>query len=335
MVRIAIEATGCDKGFTEILEGAKRAKRKSRSLELVLVAGEDRLPESFELGDVELERTKYTYDFNKKEKNRESSIYRTIELHKNERVDCAIAPGDTVGAILYSIRLLRKLLNVSRPAIATHWPFNNVLIDSGANVDCSPEDLLQFAVMGKVYSENYLGVRNPLIGIMSNGEEDYKGTNLTKQSKNLISKLGGNGYNVSEKYFEGDVVGNLNGGWVCVTDGLTGNVALKVAEISLRKAYEIIKENMMNQNSILKAFAYIGTYKALSSIRKKIDYKNYAVAPLLGVNGNVMICHGRSDAETIANAILITEKYLKCRINEKLEEEIAKCGMISKERLAD
>ncbi len=329
MTRIAIEATGCDKGFSEVLEGAKKALSRDSSLELILVAGKDRLPRNYSLPKgITLELTNYNYNSEDKNKRKESSIYKAIEIHKNGGVEAVIAPGDTRGAVFYAVELLGLMPNVLSPAIPTHWPRTNVLIDSGANAECKPENLFQFALMGRVYSEAYLKVKDPLIGILTNGKERSKGNRFVMRSRVLIEKLKDKGYNISDEYFEGDFVDDLDAGKVAVVDGHTGNIVLKTAEATIKKSFTYILEEIKKQPRVLQAFAYIGLSKPIQKIKKELRYEEYSTAPLLGVNGNVMMAHGKSNTEAISKAIEITNRYLGCNVNKRLEGEMLKYGKI-------
>jgi len=329
MTRIAIEATGCDKGFGTVLEGARKAIERNGDLELVLVAGKDKLNGHSPLPEgISLELAEYTYDSNNKGQRAESSIYHAIRIHKSGVVDAVIAPGDTRGTIMASCKLLGLMPNVLSPAIPTHWPRTNVLIDSGANIECKPENMFQFAIMGKVYSENYLGVGRPLIGVLTNGVEGSKGNRLIRKSRRLIDKLKNNGYGISENYFEGDFIKDLDAGRVVVTDGHTGNIVLKIAEEAIKTSFGCLYEETRKQHLILQLFAKIGMHVPIKNIKQQLHYENYAVAPLLGVRGNILISHGKSDEKAIANAVELTQKYLKCNVNSKLEEEMMMYGKV-------
>jgi len=332
MVRIAIEATGCDKGFSIALEGARGALQEDSGLEPVLVAGKDRLPEEYsnlkEIDGIALELAEYTYNSkDSKDKQFKSSIFRAAEMHKNGEVVAFIDSGDTRGTIVSAGRILGLMNHVLAPAIPSHWPRNNVLIDSGANPESTPENLMQSAIMGHVYSKYLLGVDKPLIGIISNGKERNKGNRFIRESRRLIEDRLGE-YNLSEFYFEGDCVTELNGGQVRVTDGHSGNEILKTAEGCLVTSFTVLFEKIKNQGFLRRCAAKYALGKPLKEMRRELNYENYAVGPLLGVNGNVMVSHGKSSPEAIASAIKITKAYLGKNINERLGEEIEKYGVV-------
>lgn len=337
MTRIAIEATGCDEGFVTVLEGSKKALEKNKNLELILVAGKDKLdklPEEYDIPkEISLELTENTYNPENESIQKDTSIQRAVEMHKSGDAEAVIAPGDTKSAFVYSMKLLRKIPGVERSAIAVCFIFDNVLIDAGANVDCRPEFFPQFAVMGYALSKNYLKVEEPLIGLLANGKEKSKGNELIKASRHLVEKLRDKGYKISESYFEPNLIKDRSGGKIFVTDGFNGNSVLKTGEVFSELGPELLKEEIDKEPWYKRALTYSLLRKPYERLKQKIDYRSYAVAPLLGLNGNVMISHGRSDAEAIKNAILATEKYLRCNINEKLEEEIARCGNLNLRRV--
>jgi phosphate acyltransferase len=345
MARIAIEATGGDGGFEVVLAGAKKALSSNPGLELVLVAGEDKLRQNNEiesklklieegaegnkylLEGIFIETSFCTYDSHKNSNERvKSSIYKAIKMHKFGEVGAVIAPGDTRGAVFYAGKILELIPGVRDPAIPTHWPHRNVLIDSGANSRSTPLNLYQSAIMGHVFSKYYLGVENPLIGLLTNGTEDKKGNQFIHESRREIRKLKGQGYNIlSNNFFEGDWFYDFNAGRVCVTDGHTGNIVLKTAETAIKVVLQMLKEKIMEESWIVQAEAK-RILKRPTEKLKLMSYESYAAAPLLGVNGNVMICHGKSDAKAIENAIYLTDNYIQHPVNEKLIEEINRYG---------
>jgi len=324
-IRIAIEATGADKGFHEVLEGARKAYEKDNGLEIILVGGEDRIAENWVPGYLNLEVADYTYFSGKEVKGKVSSIQKAIEMHRNAEVEAVIAPGDTKGAVLYGTKILRRVEGIKMPAIAAHLPFNNVLIDAGANLQSKPRHLFQNAIMGNVFARHYLGVESPLISLVSVGHELRKGDELILESRKLIEGLKGKeGYNIHDFHFEGSCVKSLYGGEVRITDGKSGNIMLKEGEGIIEAMIDFLKKQYKGMNWMRKALLALSMRKDYNNMKKNFDWKEYAVCPLLGVEGNVMICHGKSDSDTIANAILLTKKYLGCGINERIREEISK-----------
>ena len=328
-MRIAIEATGSDGGFETILNGIKLALKNGSKSELVLVAGKDKLPLNYKLPtNILLIETNFTYDSNVKPNQVGSSICEAIEMHGNNEFDAVIAPGDTRGAVRFGYKILGLMPNVLSPAIPIHWPMNNVMLDSGANIECRPENLYQFAIMGNVFSKHYLGVESPLISVITNGIERQKGSRTTKKAKRLIDKLDKYEFNISEGFFEGTSYQDKNAGIVGVIGGEGGNIALKIAETAFKIPLQIFKEEFMKQNFLKKAIGYWAMRKPFKKLKQSCDPKEYATAPLLGVNGNIMICHGGSDVETIANAVRVTEKYLQANVKDRLGEDMIKYGEV-------
>jgi len=332
MTRIAIEATGCDKGFPAVLEGTRIAMREDPGLEPVLVAGKNKLPEKYRnLKKIEtnytnreicLELTENTFNPEVEEFQKNTSIQRAIEMHSSREVEAVVVPGGTKPAVIYSVRLLRKLPGVERPALAVPFLFDNVLVDAGVNEDCTSKYLLQFAVMGQVFSKHYLKVESPLIGLLSNGTESPKGNDLVKASRPLIERLGEKEYNISSRYFEPYDMKDRAGGKVFVVDGFTGNEVLKTGETFSELGAELLKEEIAKELWLNRVLIKLLLRKPYGRLKEKIDYQNYAAFPLLGINGKVMIAHGRSDERAIGNAIIATGKYLKRDINTFLARAI-------------
>jgi len=210
------------------------------------------------------------------------------------------------------------LEGVDRPAIATIHPTikgSTVLIDSGGNVDCKPFHLVQFALMGDAYAKYILNKDQPRIGVLSNGEEEGKGNELTREVHEILSK--------TDLNYIGYVEGNdLNRGEVdvIVCDGFVGNVVLKISEGLWETISSILKWEA--KDNIRAKVAYFLMSRAMRRLSKKMDYSEYGGAPLLGINGNCVISHGHSNAKAIMNAILLAQSLAKNKLNEHLSLEI-------------
>jgi len=207
---------------------------------------------------------------------------------------------------------------VERPAIATMHPTpkgSTVLIDSGGNVDCKPIHLVQFAIMGDAYAKCILGKKEPRIGVLSNGEEEGKGNDLTREVHSILSETPINYVG----YVEGR---DLNSGKVdvMVCDGFVGNVALKISEGLWETIHAILKWEA--RDNLRAKVAYFLMGRALRRLEKRIDYSETGGAPLLGINGNCVICHGSSNGKAIMNAIHLAANLAKNRLNEYLIQEI-------------
>jgi glycerol-3-phosphate acyltransferase PlsX len=214
---------------------------------------------------------------------------------------------------------LGRLRGILRPAIATVIPTTtgfSVLLDAGANVDCKPKHLLQFAIMGHVYAKKLLGKQNPKVGLLNIGEEKEKGNALTSRTFDLLAS--------SSLNFVGNVEGRdiVNGRCdVVVCDGFVGNVVLKFGE-SL--AEMILKElrSVLTKHLLLR-FATLISNSPFKDLKRRVDYTEYGGAPLLGVNGVCIISHGNSTSKAIRNAIQVARKFVRRKVNESLERDIA------------
>jgi len=333
MTITAIEATGCDGGFSVVLEGALKYKQKNKTPDLILVAGKDRLPKEFlnvdEVNGIHIEKTEFTYHPGDNINNKKSSICRALEMHKSGEADNIIAPGDTGASVFYSFRTFNRIEGF-RPAIACNFS-GSVLIDVGANKECKPKHYKQFAIMGSVFSKNYLKIENPLVGIVTNGTELWKGDDLARESRPLIEELRQKGYNITEGFFEPNIFrdsdhAGFRKGLVGVTNGIFGNGILKSAETAFEIFGDIFKDEFKKEPIYNQIIAGHTLKRMGARIKQRIDYRSIATAPLMGIDGYVMICHGRSDAEAIEKAIEISKRYLDCGINTLLREEIQRCS---------
>lgn len=246
-----------------------------------------------------------------------------IDLVKNGMADAFVTAGNTGGALTTAFYRLGTIQGVERPALTTLFPVRNgfcVVLDIGANPDCKPEYLYQFAIMGTIYAEKVLGKRNPRLGLLSNGEESGKGNQLIKDTLPLLQTSGLN--------FIGNVEGKeLFGGEadVVVTDGFTGNVLLKSSEAVAKLIIDTLREELMS-NLWTKTGALLAK-PAFSRIRRMLDPAEVGAAPLLGVNGLVFIGHGRSDAYALVNGIRIARQAVAAglldAIRVGIEERLA------------
>lgn len=249
-------------------------------------------------------------------KKRESSIAIGIRLLKNRDVDAMMSAGNTGAMVAYATLRLGMLKGVKRPGIAVLYHSLSgacTIIDVGANIHCKPIHLYHYGLMAANYMRCVLGIENPRIALINIGEEDEKGTSLLKETRNL--------FDGSSLNFIGNIEGqDLFSGKcdVLVCDGFVGNVILKTSEGLAAYVYNALRNDMEQRadSSVEKKDLLMGFLKDTYS---KLDYSEYGGAPLLGVNGNVYICHGRSDAKTIANAI----RFARRSIENKLIDNIA------------
>jgi phosphate acyltransferase len=254
-------------------------------------------------------------------KKRDSSMAVAIRLHKEGLVDAVISAGNTGAVMANAVFTLGRLPGVSRPAIAALLPNrferSTLLLDVGANVDVRPDHILQFALMGASYAEDILKIKSPRVGLLSIGEESIKGNELTASSHELLSRG-------QLLQFVGNVEGRdiLEGTCdVVVCDGFIGNIILKFAE-SMKGFLESRVRKQINSNLFSKAGAILmGPF--LRRMRRVFDYSEYGGAPLLGINGNCVISHGKSSAKAINNAVKIAVEMIRTDAKGHIERRIA------------
>ena len=256
-------------------------------------------------------------------RKRDSSLVRAIGLVREGLADAVISPGNTGALVAGSLRL-HRLDGVERPALAARMPSRTgdfVLIDAGASPVCEPLHLAQFAVMGDVYAREILGLPRPRVGILSNGSEESKGTELTRESARLCGRLGLNfiGYVEGFDLFD-DAVD------VVVTDGFTGNIVLKTAE-SLGYAIKDLLKAEITASPWRKLGALLAR-GAFLKLKQRMDPEVYGGAVLLGLNGIVIKTHGSSRARAIANAIRVAADEIRHDVNRKLGLEIARANQL-------
>ncbi len=328
-MRIAVDAMGGDHAPREIVRGAVDAARRLEGVTQILLVGiEDAVrAELSELSSIpskiEVVHASEVVDMDEKpvealRRKKDSSIARAVDLVKKGDADAVVSAGNT-GAVMVSATLrLRKLEAVERPAIATVMPTRNrpfVLLDAGANTDCTPKFLAQFGVMGQVYSRLILGQENPIVGLLSIGGEEVKGNDMTRETFKLLSDSGLNfrGNVEGHDLFEGETD-------VVVCDGFVGNVVLKTAEsVSMAIGHWLKKEFKKNPIRMLGAVLLGG---ALRTMKKKLDPESYGGAPLLGVNGVCIITHGSSSARAIYHAIRVAKDSVVGHLNDAIVEKI-------------
>lgn len=252
-------------------------------------------------------------------KDAQNSMAVGLDMVKRGEADAFVTAGNTGAAMVTSLFRLGRLRGVDRPALAPVFPTATgtcIILDIGANPDCKPENLLQFGIMGSVYAERVRGVKNPRVGLISNGEEAGKGSELVKGAYPLLANSGLN--------FIGNVEGKeIFGGHVdvAVTDGFTGNVLLKSTEAVAKLLIEKIREAIKGGGPL----ALIGgllVKPAMGKVKKLLDPSEEGAAPLLGVNGLVFIGHGRSDALAIKNAIRVAKEAAESKVLEAMKSAI-------------
>jgi glycerol-3-phosphate acyltransferase PlsX len=254
-------------------------------------------------------------------KEAQNSMAVAIDLVKNGEADAFVSAGNTGAAMVTSLFRLGRLKGINRPALAPVFPTATgscVVMDVGANPDCKPRNLVEFAILGSVYAEKLRGVTKPKVGIISNGEEAGKGSSLVRETYPLLEEANIN--------FIGNVEGKgvINGDVdVAVTDGFTGNVMLKAVEAVAKLILMKIKEAIMNGGFLAKIGGLL-LKPALGAVKDLLDPSDVGAAPLLGINGLVFIGHGSSDANAIKNAIRVAKEAVEADVLNSMREAIGK-----------
>ena len=326
-MKIALDAVGGDHGPAPCVEGALQAVN-AFDVEVILVGDETTLKQECERQSARDPRLTVRHASQVVEmhespaavarKKRDSSIWVATELVKSGEASAVVSPGNTGASMVASFFVLGLMKGVERPAIATSLPTLSgeaIMLDVGANVDCTAEHLKQFAVMGNEYGKHLLGKTNPRVGLLSIGEEDSKGNEVTKEAFKLLK---GSSMNFVGNVEGRDVYSGIADIVVC--DGFIGNVALKISE----GVAEMIKRLLLKEISghFLGRLAYPLIAGPLANLKRKIDYAEFGGAPLLGVNGITMICHGRSSAKAIKNAIRRAKGMAEGGVRELIQRDI-------------
>lgn len=328
-MRIALDAMGSDFGPPSLVAGAVMALREYNHIRrLYLVGDQPQIETELEKHRCTDPRIEIVHSTQVVEMNdtawsavrrkKDSSVSRAVDLVKHDRADAIVSAGHTGAAVAASIVKLRTLEGIDRPGIAAMLPtqFNVfVLIDAGANIDARPEHLLQYAIMGSVYSRHVLGYNHPTVGLISLGEEDVKGTELTKEVFKML------------KQSDLNFVGNIEGRHlfedpveVVVCDGFVGNVILKTSESIAVAIFKWLKQEL-TRTPVRKAGAFLAR-DAFLAIKDKTNYEEYGGSPLLGVNGICIIAHGASTPLAIKNALRVAAESIEHRVNPHIIEEV-------------
>jgi glycerol-3-phosphate acyltransferase PlsX len=329
-MRVAVDVMGGDHGCGVVIEGAKRALEANPHIEtLFLVGNKADIHAALPAGGFRDHRVKVVHasemlTMDDKpvaaiRKKKDASIVRAMELVKDKHADAVVSLGNTGGIFAAATFKLGRLTGVERGGIATLIPTQNrffVLLDAGANVECKPLHLAQFAVMGSAYFRQMFNCARPRVGILSNGTEDTKGNELSLAAFKLCKHLDLN--------FIGNVEGhdlfaeNVD---VVVCDGFVGNIVLKTIE-SLAVAMFTMLKHELKASTRRKLGALLAQY-AFRSMKKRMDPEVYGGAPLLGFKGSVMKSHGSASERAVANAIGVAAQNVQSHVNESIAREIA------------
>nr|WP_315009768.1 phosphate acyltransferase PlsX [uncultured Campylobacter sp.] len=327
MISVAIDAMGGDFGCEPIINGVVDALRE-RKFNAFLVGDEAQI-KPFIPQDQGFEKY-ITYVaasevFEMKEgatdalKRKESSIFKAVDLVKDGTCKAVVSAGHSGATMSLATLRIGRLKGILRPAIATLMPNSiggrTLVLDVGAYVDCKPENLFQFAIMGEAYAKEIMGLNAPRIGLLSNGEEDSKGNEVTKETFHMLKKM---------QNFIGNVEGNqiFDGSVdVVVCDGFIGNIMLKSSEGVASAIGRLIKNE--TKKSPIAIAGSILMKRVFKIIKKSTDYDEYGGAPLLGVKECVIISHGKSTPKAVKNAIFQALKFADSKINSAIESEIS------------
>jgi glycerol-3-phosphate acyltransferase PlsX len=321
---------GGDNGSEELIAGALLAVRQTGVC--VSLVGDEVLlakhletlaPDSKTAKQVKIVHSSQVIDMNEHpvdaiRKKKDASIMVAFDLVRNGEADAAVSAGNSGATLAAATRKLGRLGGISRPGIASIFPTLKkpvVLMDIGANVDCRPQHLFQFGVMASAFSR-INDVANPRVGLLSIGEETGKGNSLIKETYPLLEKSSLNfiGNVEGRDVFQGDVD-------VIVCDGFVGNVCLKVSEGLAEAAMQMLRDEIVK--SFRAKIGYLLARHAFKSFKKRVDYAEYGGAPLLGIDGIGLICHGKSSSHAIKNAILEAAKMAKGNINRDILDSLA------------
>jgi phosphate acyltransferase len=328
-MKIALDAMGGDFGPRNLVGGAVLALREYRRIGKLFLVGDSKQIEA-ELkkqrcndSRVEIVHASQVVDMSDRaveavRRKKDSSVSRAVDLVKHGQADAIVSAGHTGAAVAASKIKLRTLPGIDRPGIAAVLPTETnvfVLVDAGANIDARPEHLFQYAIMGSVYSRHVLGYKNPTVGLISLGEEDVKGNEMTKEVFKMLKKSSLN------------FVGNIEGRHlfedpveVVVCDGFVGNVILKTCESISVAIFEWLKHEL-SRTPMRKLGAFLAR-ESFRTIKDKTNYEEYGGSPLLGVNGICIIAHGASTPLAIKNALRVAVESVEHQVNPHIIEEV-------------
>ena len=324
MISIAIDTMGGDYGEKPIIEGLVQALCE-KPFNAVLVGRrallEPQIPQDLrefvsyeEASDVFRMEESATDAL----KHKESTIYKAIELVRDKKVQAIVSAGHSGATMSLATLRIGRIDNVLRPAIATLMPSvtgKTLVLDVGANTDCKSEYLFQFAIMGEAYAKEVMKIAKPRVALLSNGEEESKGNELTKEAHALLKKMPnfiGNGE--GRDIFNGEVD-------VLVCDGFSGNLVLKATEGAVTAVFDLLKKHI--KSSFVAMLGVLFLKPVFRKLKKHIDWQEYGGAPLLGIDGCVIISHGKSDGRAIKNAIFQALNFSESKINQIIESELA------------
>ncbi|EOD00557.1 phosphate acyltransferase PlsX [Caldisalinibacter kiritimatiensis] len=330
-MKIVVDAMGGDHAPEVTVKGSVDAV-KEYGVNVVLVGKEEMIKKELE---------KYQLDSNKIEivhaeevienedkpvrairRKKDSSMVKGLKLVKEKKADAFISAGNTGALLSGGLFVVGRIKGIERAALAPVYPTSNgisLLLDAGANADCKPKYLHQFAIMGSVYAEKVLGIKRPKVGLINIGTEEGKGNELTKETYKLLKESDLNFYgNIEARELP---KGKAD---VLVCDGFVGNTVLKLTEGLAMEIFSLLKKEITK--SFFTKLGALMLKSGLKGFKKRLDYTEYGGAPLLGVKGAVIKAHGSSDAKAIKNAIRQAKVFVENEVLEKIEEDINRLG---------
>ena len=337
-LRIALDAMGGDRGPEDMVAGALLAVRQEEVV-VTLLGDEGRIRAAIaasrcsaaEAALLTVVPTTQVIGMDESpfeaiRRKKDSSIMRAFALHKEGAVEAVVSAGNSGATMAAALKYLGRLENISRPGIASTFPTLKgpvVMMDVGANVDCRPRHLFEFGVMAAAFSRILFDIERPRIGLLSIGEEGGKGNILVKKSHQLFqqSSLNYIGNVEGRETFQGDVD-------VIVCDGFVGNVCLKLSEGLAEAVIAMLGDEIKKRLSA--KIGYLLAREAFAAFRRRVDYAEYGGAPLLGMQGTGVVCHGRSNDVAIKNAIRVAAEMVRNRVNDHITELLATDGFLAK-----
>jgi len=339
-LNIVLDAMGGDNAPEIEVEGAIDALKENKDINVILVGIKDKLEKIIQEKTNKKDQTIFQRIsiINANEvinmsdspatahkQKPDASIVVAGKLLKEDKADALVSAGNTGAVMVTALFSVGRIKGIVRPALLTPIPSKKAytaMLDAGANVDCKPIHLVQFAIMGELYARHILNVEKPLVGVLSVGEEDIKGNELSLATLELIKKIDIN--------FKGNVEGRdiTNGSVdVVVCDGFVGNALLKLAEGIADLIVTMIKGNI-KKLSLRGILGALFLKPVFSELKKKVSYDEYGGAPLLGVKKPVIITHGSATSKAIKNSIKVAAQFIRRHINEEIEQKIKEYGTI-------
>lgn len=333
-LRIVLDSMGGDKAPREIIKGTVKAVNEFSDLKVILTGKETKIKNilkefNYKADTIKVVNASQTVSMDDKPSSvlrnkKDSSLLVACKLIKEDKADALISAGNTGAVMAAAIFKIGRITNLNRPPIATVFPSkigNTIVLDAGANVDSTPKHLIQFAIMGSIYAEQVLNISNPRVGLLSIGEEKEKGNKLNSNTFELLEQED------RVENFIGNVEGRdiFNGSCdVVVCDGFVGNIVLKTTEGVASYVFDLLKEALTkNLKSKLGALLL---KEELNQMKDKVDYRQYGGAPLLGLQGLVIIGHGSSDDQAIYNAIKVARAAIDNNLVDIIKDKLKNSG---------